>query len=292
ALAALLLAWPLLPRALRPSGEDAADAERPRRALLGPAGRAVALAPALGAAALLLALLVHRLEPSRSLPANLADAWSLAGPEVSKTLSIASAAATLCAALGLALGHALATLRRPLAARLGLGALFLLPGPVWGVALALLLRPEWAPAGTAAGRILGALSDSHAPLLAAYCLRFAGLSALAVEFAWRRSPSAWRDTALSEGAGAVARLRLYGWPLLAMPLAAAWVLTFALCAGDAGAAVLLLPPGTTTGAVRLLTLMHFAPQTEVAGLCLLLCLPALPAGLLLAVRGFGLRTGA
>lgn len=207
--------------------------------------------------------------------------FTLASEELRFGFGLSLLAALLCAAGGGALGVALAKLPRPRVWRGVLFLLFLLPGPLWGVGMSTILRspadagaPEWLL------QILDEVTDSSWPLLIAWTLRFAPLAALLVERAVRRIPQDWRDAAHLEGASSLDRARAYGLGAVASSLAAAGLVCFALTLGDPGAAVLLLPPGETTIAVRLMTLMHYAPQREVSSLCLLGAFPpALLAGI-------------
>jgi len=212
--------------------------------------------------------------------ATLLRTFSLASEELRFGFGLSLMASVLCVIGGGLLGVALARLDRPRTWRAALFLLFLLPGPLWGVGMSTILRapaeagaPEWIL------QILDEVADSSWPLLIAWTLRFAPLAALLVERAVRRIPQDWRDAAQLEGASTIDRARAYGFGAVAASLAVAGLICFALTLGDPGAAVLLLPPGETTIAVRLMTLMHYAPQREVSSLCLLGALPpALMAG--------------
>lgn len=213
--------------------------------------------------------------------AQLAQTVRIAGEELLHGNVLALASMALCLAGGCVLGAALAALERPVAWRLALGALALVPGPVWGAGIATLTRldPErFGPLSDA----LAEASDTAAPLLLAWTLRFAPLAALLVEQSLRRIPPAWPMVAALEGAGPVAKARAYLWPALWPMLLAAGTVTYALSLADAGAAILLLPPGPTTLSVRILTLMHFAPREEVGALCLLALGPPVALALVAA----------
>lgn len=196
-----------------------------------------------------------------------------------------------CAAVagvaGLLLGRALAALKSPAWARVALLACFLVPGPVWGVGLASLGRLPRGSLPLGLDDALAALSATVVPLVLATALRTAPLIAFLVEFALRRQPVEWRESARLEGATALERARLYGVRSVAPALAGGMGAAFALALADPGAAILLLPPGPTIPSVRLLTLMHFAPQGEVSALCLFVLIP----GVVLGGAGvaFGLR---
>lgn len=67
-------------------------------------------------------------------------------------------------------------------------------------------------------------------------------------------------------------------PLQAPFLVACWGLTFVLAVGELDATVLVCPPGKTTLAIRLFTLMHYGPDAYVAALSLMTALVILCAG--------------
>lgn len=223
-------------------------------------------------------VLLYTMQGTEGRLATLLRTFSLAGEELRFGFGLSLLASMSCAFCGAILGAALARLARPRIWRGMLFLLFLLPGPLWGVGMSSLMRapaeadaPEWFL------QILDEITDSPFPLLIAWTLRFAPLAALLVERAVRRTPQDWRDAASLDGAGTFDRVRAYGWSTIAPSLAVAGLICFALTLGDPGAAVLLLPPGETTIAVRLMTLMHYAPQREVSALCLLGAFP--PAAL-------------
>jgi ABC-type Fe3+ transport system permease subunit len=200
--------------------------------------------------------------------------------------------ALMAGVAGSAAGWALASARRPWPARLALLVPLVTPAPLLAVGAQLLLRR---PAGSLPGGLddaLAALADTHVPLLAVWLLRFAPIVALLVERALRHLPADASAAAALEGAGPLAFWRAIAGPQCAPAVAAGMLAAFALSLGEVGAAVLLLPPGTTTLGVRLLTLMHYAPTGQVSALCLLLAAPGLAAyaaaaSLLAMRRGWG-----
>ncbi|MGA1824147.1 MAG: ABC transporter permease [bacterium] len=98
------------------------------------------------------------------------------------------------------------------------------------------------------------------------------------------------DTHLEE-AGALTRV---GWlkrmytiimPLAKPGLIAGWLITFILSIGELDATLLVMPPGKTTLAVRIYTLMHYGANKLVAALCLILLICCVfPVIILLLVR--------
>lgn len=214
--------------------------------------------------------------------------WNTVQEEMRLSLGLAAGGAGLCAVVGVLLGVSLRSLRRPTPARLALLFGFIVPAPVVAVGIKMLvnLPPGALPFGLA--EPLARLDPTYAPLLLAWSLRLVALTALPVEAAVRRVPREWEESAALESSGFVAAFRTYGWHALRPALAAGAVLTFALLLGEAGASLILIPPGTTTLAVRLLTLMHFAPTGQISALSLFLLLPVLPAAVGVALAA-GMR---
>lgn len=245
------------------------------------AGWLVGVLPALAIAA----VLVYTLRGPAGYVQVIVRVWKLSIQEFVFSLQIAGMTAILCAVSGLLFGSLLATMRRPLAARLLLLTGFILPGPVTGMALKmmLLLPPGSLPFGI--DDWLAHLDGTLAPLLTAYWLRFTPLTALLCEYQLRRVPREWIDAARLETSGVVGSIRVWGWFATWPAVLGGALAIFALALGEAGSTVILIPPGPTTLSIRLMTLMHYAPTAEVSALCLLIALPSLailPAFVLLA----------
>lgn len=177
---------------------------------------------------------------------------------------------TLTAVCSLAVAIGLGWLARrggwhawPAAAVAALG--LVVPGPVIGVALIRALnQPDW--------QFLGFLYDDplFAPVLA-LTVRSAPLPILIVWHALRSIPQEALDAALTDGAGWWTRLVRIALPQRRDALAAAGLAAFAVALGDLSASMLVLPPGTTTLAVRINGLVHSGSEDEVAGISLALC---------------------
>lgn len=201
--------------------------------------------------------------------------WELTREEFWFSLRLGLVAASVVTAFGVLLGAALSGLRRPLPARLLVVAGFIMPGPIVGVSLKLLMLP---PAGAVPpwlADLLAEIDDSLFPLMLAYVLRFAPLVALLAEFQLRRVPRDLVDSARLDTGSFLGAWRAWGGHALLPCLAPAFLLALALVIGESGATLLLIPPGTTTLTVRLMTLMHYAPTSQVSALCLLMTLPCL-----------------
>jgi len=203
--------------------------------------------------------------------------WATASDEFFFTIIIGGITAAASVLLGTILGASLASLRKPLLFRLLIAVPIVIPGPVYGIAVVILLRrpPGSLPMGL--DDLLAELSRTTIPLMCVWCLRFVPIVALIVESLLRGVSREEREAALLDGAGLIARWRVMFLPAAWPGLAVGALIVFALSLGEEGAAVLLLPPGPTTLGVRLLTLMHFAPTGQVSALSLLMIGPGIVA---------------
>ncbi len=206
--------------------------------------------------------------------------WQTAHDEVWFTIRLGLALALLAALVGSLLGSVLANLRKPWIGRLLIAAPLVIPGPVFGVAVQVLLRrpPGSLPFGF--DDVLANFALTHGPLLVVWTVRFAPVVALLVERLLRAIPREEWEIAALEGGGWLARWHNVAWPHVWPGVAGGAMIAFALCLGEVGAAILLMPPGTTTLGVRLLTLMHYAPTGQVSALCLLVLMPGVVAYLI------------
>lgn len=180
------------------------------------------------------------------------------------TLAISASAATLVCAIAIPLAWlgrrgGVFILPAVLCILVGLAA----PGPLIAEFVIWLLNRE-SPA------ILGWLYDRSilAPTLT---VSARGLPAATVVlwFAFRSIANDQLDTAIVDGAGRWRRLWSVAVPQSAVPLAVAWLIGFAVAAGDVTASILVIPPGIETVAVRVFELIHAGVDEQVAGLSLL-----------------------
>ncbi|MBI5153932.1 iron ABC transporter permease [Candidatus Poribacteria bacterium] len=231
---------------------------------------------ALPAAAAIGILLATATGPHGPLPVW-SSTWSTASGELFFSFALGAAAAVLAGTTGCVLAWVLAGTRRPRVWRLALAAPLVIPGPVFGVAVQLLLRrdPDSLPFGL--DDALARWSQTLGPLLSVWMFRYAPVVALLAERQLRAIPAAQWEAARIEGARAWGLWRLIAWPAVWPAAAAGMLAVFALTLGEVGAAVLLLPPGRTTLGVRLMTLMHYAPTGQVSALCLLATMPSIAA---------------
>ena len=200
--------------------------------------------------------------------------WTTLGPagrEIALSFGIAVAAALIGLPLGWMAMNTLASGVQPSGA---VGwAFFLpvaLPAPLVGIGLVAL----WNRAG--AGGVYG---TAWMPVLAALA-RFAPLAALALIAQYRRvDPLLWDAARVFQVRDwqTTRRVRV---PLLAPGLAAGASLVFALTLGELGATLIVAPPGQTTLTLRIYNYLHYGGSDVVAGLCLVMLLLTLAAGVL------------
>jgi len=100
-------------------------------------------------------------------------------------------------------------------------------------------------------------------------LRGLPVATIVMWFAFQSIGSEQLETATMDGAGYWRRVLSVAIPQRAVALAIAWLIGFAIAAGDVTASVLVLPPGIETVAVRVFELLHVGVDEQVAGLCLL-----------------------
>jgi iron(III) transport system permease protein len=117
-------------------------------------------------------------------------------------------------------------------------------------------------------------------LILGHAGRFLPVALLALLDGWRR-----QDPLLWEAARAAPVAPWRRWsrvtvPLFLPSLAAATGLAAALSLGEIGAALLLVPPGGQTVALRLYNLLHYGADSRVASLALAAALSAGAAGTL------------
>jgi iron(III) transport system permease protein len=198
--------------------------------------------------------------------------WQTASEEILKSLLLSLGAALLILAGGFILAWSL--FGKPLS-RLHLLALafpFLLPGILPALGISVLSRQVPGPLGD----VLHQLNQTHAPLLLIWFMKYTPLAALFFYLHWRQVFSGDLQTAWRLDAST--RLPLYRLLLLptsAKPALLGFLAALGLTLGEVGAAVLLMPPGVTNVSIRVLTMLHYAPDGQMSTLCLFLVAPSL-----------------
>lgn len=134
----------------------------------------------------------------------------------------------------------------------------------------------------------GVYGSSIMPILAVLS-RFTPLAAVLLSAQLRRI-----DPLLLDAARIYHRNPFRTWaaiyiPMITPGLLAAACVTFALSAGELGATLLVIPPGRSTLTLRIYNYLHYGASERVAGLCLVMILGALSAGILSALAMHGWR---
>jgi iron(III) transport system permease protein len=188
--------------------------------------------------------------------------WQSAWPQVANGLVTASAVATLSVILGFLLAEQIGRSGRVMAALTvsALLILFAMPAPV----LDLGLIRFWNRPGP-----MGWVYDSRSMLVLGQTAAFLPIAVLGLSVASRRIDPHLIEAA--EMAGVPWRtiaLRIL-WPMLRVWLIGVWAVVFVLSLNDAETAVLLAPAGQATLSVRIMTLLHYAPDAHVSALCVI-----------------------
>ena len=249
-----------------------------RRATIRPRGLALGM--------VILVLGVHPGLPVASLAVKaggwrmLLESASVAGGELLTSLSVSAGAATLGTIAALPIAIVMRSSGRFAGCvLLWAGFALALPSPIVGIALIQAFNR---------GGLVGWLYNSEAMLVLAALVRFLPFAALACVPAVSSVSEELEAAAALDGAGPWERLVAIVAPLSIRGLLVAWLLVFVLAMGELGASVLVAPPGRTTLAIRVFTLLHYGVDEALAGICLvLLMVTAAPvlAMLLLARAG-------
>ena len=183
--------------------------------------------------------------------------------ELGWTLVVAATAASVAIALAVPLAWLArrATIWSGVAL-LSSAACLATPGPLVGLAIIWLLNRD-------GSELLVFLYDRTitAPVMALVVRAFP-LALLVSWYALRSISTDVLEVAQTEGIGALAR---FGHIAIAQRLAAltvAWLVAFAVAAGDLTATILVTPPGIATVPIRVFGLLHAGVDDQVAGLCL------------------------
>jgi len=275
ALAALLLfGWRMLRDPARRLLEAAHDTHPPCLIRLPGAVRSVSRALGWLAVGVLLALLTVGVREAGG-PERVLRSLRSVRPELLHSLLVALLTAALVAPASIALGWVL--VRGPRLVSLAAAAMLVLllatPGPVIGIALiGLLNHPD----------LRGAVYDSPAIVVAALWLRTLGAGLLIGCAAVWRVPDALFELARLDGADPAAVLRHIVWPATRHAAAIIALVAAILAFGEASASVLVVPPGFSTAAVRIFTLLHYGIYRDVAVLSVCCAALAFVGGLSLA----------
>jgi iron(III) transport system permease protein len=135
----------------------------------------------------------------------------------------------------------------------------IVPAPVMGAGLITLCNTN----------ATAALYDSSLMLVLASLARFAPLAAVAVAVAATRLDARALEASIMSAPPWRAFRHVVA-PQLARPAVAGGLLVAAFSAGELGATLMVLPPGTSTAVVRAFNLLHYGASLDVAALALIL----------------------
>lgn len=201
------------------------------------------------------------------LNSELSQSVSLYWQELVQSLTLGLAVATATAAIGLVAGWALRTGRYQIAL-LGVFAVAIAtPGPLLALAvIPLINHPNES--------ILSPLTWAYdytlfAPWLV-QTIRFVPIASLVFAAGFANVPNSLLDAARADGATWWGRMLRIGLPMNISMAAVAWLVVFALSAGELAATVLVMPPGTPTLTIRLFQLLHYGIEDRVAAVSVVL----------------------
>lgn len=218
-------------------------------------GRPLTVACLVAAALSALPIVALALRAAQGKGFERASQWLGTAP--SNSLYAAFAAATVVAAIGLVLGHALArgSVVARIADRLAL-LTFFLPAAVLGVGIiAAWNRPETL-----------FVYGSAAILVIGFVARYAVVGSRVFAAVVAQSPVSFEEAAVVSGAGPFRRLLRVVVPMHRQAAVAAWLTAAVFCLRDLETAVLFYPPGGEPLTVRIFTLEANGPGAVVAAL--------------------------
>ncbi len=205
--------------------------------------------------------------------------WETARQEIFKSYLLSAFASVLIVFCGFVLASAFFFIRSKTLLYALLVPPFVVPSTLLAISLLILVRLP----GGVIGDSLFHFSQTHGPLVILWLVRFSPVVALLLIAHWRQL---FNDEMLNaaelDSASTWTLLRYFFLPTSAGPVVLSLLMAFALTMGEVGGAVLLMPPGITNVSVRLLTLMHYAPDGQVSALCLILIAPVLLSAFVLA----------
>ena len=139
---------------------------------------------------------------------------------------------------------------------------FVTPGPLIGFGIIAALNRR-------SPEILGWLYDDtlFAPWLA-ITIRCFPFAYLIIWYGLRSIPTTIFESAATDGASSLSCFWRVALPLLKPSLICSAVVCLAVSVGELSASVLVMPPGVTTVATKILSMIHYGADDQLAGLCL------------------------
>ncbi len=209
---------------------------------------------------------------------TLKSTWITTREDYLFSLSLSALSAAILVIISITTGIALSVLKSANIYRFLLLSYFILPGPFWGIGMKTFLLSPAETFPVWFGDFLFFLDSTTIPLMLVHVLRFSVLGALLIEIAVRSLPSDFFEVLRLHSESVFRRLQLIMKPVIIPGGVITFFLSFALILGETGASLILLPPGPTTTAVRVQTLLHYAPDSQVSALALFLLLPSFVSG--------------
>jgi len=152
-----------------------------------------------------------------------------------------------------------------------------LPGPLVGVAAIYTFNGPWS-----AAPLVWLYNETLVPSILVTTVHALPLPVLLVWHSLSTLPDDELAAAALDGAGSARTLWQIVLPQRWLAIFGAWLLAFAIAAGDLAWSLLVLPPGVETVPRRIFGLVHAGVEEQVAGVCLVVVLAyALLAGLIL-----------
>jgi iron(III) transport system permease protein len=181
-----------------------------------------------------------------------------AGPDIAVSCGVAAACGVVACVVGLLAGSPLGPESRPSRWVWGVALLAaVVPAPVIGAGLVALYNNAWTA---------GAY-DSPAMLVLAALARFAPVAAIAVSVTASHLDRGALEASIISARPARAYWRVVA-PQLLVSGVAGGLLAAAFAAGELGATLMVLPPGTSTAVVRAFNLLHYGASEQVAAIAL------------------------
>lgn len=195
-------------------------------------------------------------------PAVAVRAVIAAGPDIATTAAVALVAGVVAGAIALLAGVPAGPASPPSRWVWAVALLaVVVPAPVVGAGLVALYN----------GGLTTALYDSPAMVVLASLARFGPLATVAVVVAASHMDRSALEASVVSATPMRALRRVVA-PQLAAPALAGGLLVAAFAAGELGATLMVLPPGSSTAVVRAFNLLHYGASEEVAAIALAVAL--------------------
>ena len=187
-----------------------------------------------------------------------AKAWELIKPAAFQSIKVASAGAFIITAIGLWTAYLYERQKFKIPNLLLLFS-FIVPSTVLGIAF---IRYFNTPA-------LNFIYGSVFILLITYLTKFGFIASRIIGNGIKQVPVSFEEAAVVMGISPVAKFIKITIPLLIPSLFATFVLSFVLCLGELGTAIMVYPPGTELLPIKIFTISANAPQALTSSMTLI-----------------------